>query len=182
MFSSIPINHKVYFFGKIPVVLESCTSSSRGWGGGRVQTPLHLPPRSTPNYPNPQSPSPHSKNFFWTYMYWINNIILHAPPPPPLHCSGYSLQRHTREGPSQKVGLSLRGGGQGFSPGTMNVALLQATFKGKWKKNRTKINPQLFDSLPTCCIYAATWNLSENPAKGLPFSVFRYIKREEGIS
>ena len=77
------------------------------------------------------------------------------PPPPPLHCSGYSLQRHTREGPSQKVGQSLRGGGQGFSPATMNVALL-ATFKGKWKKNRTKINPQLFDSLPTCCIYAAT--------------------------
>ena len=68
---------------------------------------------------------------------------------------GYSLQWHTRGGSSQKVGLSLRGGGQGFPPATMNVALL-ATFKGKWKKNRSKRNPQLFDSPPTSCIYPVT--------------------------
>ena len=32
-----------------------------------------------------------------------------------------------------------RGRGQGFPPPTMNVA--PATFKGKWKNNRTKRNP-----------------------------------------
>ena len=39
-----------------------------------------------------------------------------------------------------------------------------ATFKGKWKKNRTERNSSLFDSPPTCCVYSATWNLSDNPA------------------
>ena len=47
--------------------------------------------------------------------------------------SGYSLQWHTRGGSSQKVGLSLRGGGQGFPPATMNMAQL-ATFKGKMEE------------------------------------------------
>ena len=55
-----------------------------------------------------------------------------------------------------KPGLSSRAGGRGFSP---------ATFIGKWKKNRTKRNPKPFDSLPTCCIYPATWNLTDNPVK-----------------
>jgi len=40
---------------------------------------------------------------------------------------------------------------------------LPAAFIGKQKKNRTKRNPQLFDSPPTCCIYPATWNLSDIP-------------------
>ena len=31
-----------------------------------------------------------------------------------------------------------------------------ALFIGKYKKNRTKRNPQLFDSSSTCCIYLAT--------------------------
>ena len=37
------------------------------------------------------------------------------------------------------TGLSLRGGGRGFSLATMNVA--PATFKGKWKKNRKQKKP-----------------------------------------
>ena len=35
-----------------------------------------------------------------------------------------------------------------------------ATFIGKQNQNTTKRNPQLFDSLPTRCIYLATYNLS----------------------
>ena len=34
-----------------------------------------------------------------------------------------------------------------------------ATLKGRKKKNGTKWNPPLFDSLPTYCIYPTTWNL-----------------------
>ena len=47
--TSTPINHIVFFFGRIPVVLENRRSS---WGGGAH--PLHLPPRSTADGP----PSP----------------------------------------------------------------------------------------------------------------------------
>ena len=44
--SSTPINHIViFFFGRIPVVLENCRSSQ---GGGGVH-PLHPPPRSAPD-------------------------------------------------------------------------------------------------------------------------------------
>ena len=32
--TSTPINHIVLFFCRIPVVLENCRSSQRGWGGG----------------------------------------------------------------------------------------------------------------------------------------------------
>ena len=42
--TSTPINHIVFFFCRIPVVLENCRSSQGGGGG--VQ-PLHPPPRST---------------------------------------------------------------------------------------------------------------------------------------
>ena len=42
--TSTPINH-IFFFCRIPVVLEN-RRSSRGWGGGAH--PLHPPPRSTP--------------------------------------------------------------------------------------------------------------------------------------
>ena len=35
--------------------------------------------------------------------------------------------------------------------------------ENRWKYI-TKRNPQLFGSLPTYCIYPATWNLSDNPA------------------
>ena len=45
--TSTPINHIVFFFGRIPVVLEN-RRSSQGGGGGVVRTPLHLPPRSAP--------------------------------------------------------------------------------------------------------------------------------------
>ena len=39
--TSTPINHIVFFFGRIPVVLEN-RRSSQGWGGG-VHTPCTLP-------------------------------------------------------------------------------------------------------------------------------------------
>ena len=47
--TSAPVNHiyiciYIYFFCRIPVVLENCRSS-HGEGGGH---PLHPPPRSTP--------------------------------------------------------------------------------------------------------------------------------------
>ena len=57
------------------------------------------------------------------------------------------------------TGLSLRGGGWGFPPATMNMAT--ATFIGKQKKNRTKRNPQVFDSPPF--LLWATWNLGDCP-------------------
>ena len=41
--TSTPINHIVFFFCRIPVVLENCRSSQ---GGAH---PLHPPPRSTPD-------------------------------------------------------------------------------------------------------------------------------------
>ena len=50
----------------------------------------------------------------------------------------------------------LRGGGRRFS------RLLPATFKGRKKKSRTKRNPYLFDTPPTCWIYLATWNLNDS--------------------
>ena len=49
----------------------------------------------------------------------------------------------------------FRSGSRVFSP---------AAFIGKWKKNRTKRNPWLLDSPPTCCIYPATWNFSYSHA------------------
>ena len=42
--TSTPINHIVFFFGRIPVVLENRRSSRRGGGAH----PLHPPPRSAP--------------------------------------------------------------------------------------------------------------------------------------
>ena len=42
--TSTPINHIVFFFGRIPVVLENCRSSQ----GGECAHPLHPPPRSAP--------------------------------------------------------------------------------------------------------------------------------------
>ena len=42
-----------------------------------------------------------------------------------------------------------------------------ATDIGKQEKNGTKRNPQLFDSLPTCCIYLATWILGDSPGQKL---------------
>ena len=44
-----------------------------------------------------------------------------------------------------------------------------ATFIGKYKKNRTKRNPLLFDSLPTCCVYWTTWNLGDTPGNSRMF-------------
>ena len=41
--TSTPINHIVFFFRRIPVVLENCRSSRRGWGGGGVRTSCTLP-------------------------------------------------------------------------------------------------------------------------------------------
>ena len=53
-----------------------------------------------------------------------------------------TLFSNTTISPFKSVsGLSLRGGGEGFSSATMNVAL--ATFIGKQKKNSTKRNPLL---------------------------------------
>ena len=40
--TSTPINHIVFFFGRIPVVLDNRRSSQGGWGAH----PLHPPPRS----------------------------------------------------------------------------------------------------------------------------------------
>ena len=45
-FTSTPINH-IFFFCRIPVVLENRRSSQGGWGGGGAH-PLHPPPRSAP--------------------------------------------------------------------------------------------------------------------------------------
>ena len=42
--TSTPINHRVFFFCRIPVVLENRRSSR----GGGVAHPLHPPPRSAP--------------------------------------------------------------------------------------------------------------------------------------
>ena len=44
--------------------------------------------------------------------------------------------------------------GQGFPLAIMNM--VPATFTEKLKKNRSKRNPRLFDSPPTCCMYTAT--------------------------
>ena len=44
--TSTPINH-IFFFCRIPVVLEN-RSSSRGGGGGGAHPLLHPPPRSAP--------------------------------------------------------------------------------------------------------------------------------------
>ena len=43
--TSTPINHIIFFFSRIPVVLENRRSSQ---GGGGVCAPLHPPPRSAP--------------------------------------------------------------------------------------------------------------------------------------
>ena len=63
-----------------------------------------------------------------------------------------------------ETGLSLRSGGRGFPSATKNVA--PGCFHSKTEK---KIEPQeipsWFDSLPTCCIYPATWNLSDSPSR-----------------
>ena len=53
-----------------------------------------------------------------------------------------------------KPGLSLRAGERGFSPATKRVA--PGYFYWKIEGNRTKRNPQLFDSPPTYCIYPET--------------------------
>ena len=45
--TSTPIKHIVFFFCRIPVVLEN-RRSSRGGGGGDGAHPLHPPPRSAP--------------------------------------------------------------------------------------------------------------------------------------
>ena len=42
-----PINHIVFWEGRIPVVLENRRSSQGGGGGGGAH-PLHPPPRSAP--------------------------------------------------------------------------------------------------------------------------------------
>ena len=44
-FTSTPINHIVFSFCRIPVVLENRRSSQEGGGGAH---PLHPPPRSAP--------------------------------------------------------------------------------------------------------------------------------------
>ena len=46
--TSTPINHIVFFFGRIPVVLENRRSAQEGGGGAH---PLHPPPRSAPVTP-----------------------------------------------------------------------------------------------------------------------------------
>ena len=47
-FTSTPINDNVFFFCRIPVVLESRRSSRGGGGGWGEAHPLHLTPRSAP--------------------------------------------------------------------------------------------------------------------------------------
>ena len=74
----------------------------------------------------------------------------------------YFLLGHIRYWPNLFIqdgliitGLTLRARGWGFLPATMRVAL-GYLYNGKWKKNTTKRNPLLFDSLPSCWIY---WQL-----------------------
>ena len=54
--------------------------------------------------------------------------------------------------------------GPGISPGYLEGGPWLLLYIEKQKKIRTKRNPQLFDSLPTCCIYSATLNLSDSAA------------------
>ena len=53
----------------------------------------------------------------------------------------------------------------GFFPAAMNMAPGYFQRKTEEQINRTKRNPQLFDSPPTCCAYPATSNLSDNPGQ-----------------
>ena len=57
-------------------------------------------------------------------------------------------------------GLMGGGGGLGGDFPRLLWMWAIATFIGKQNQNTTKRNPQLFDSLPTRCIYLATYNLS----------------------
>ena len=88
---------------------------------------------------------------FWSFTCYEGNLILKKT----FHtCLDLYNQGESRVCKHQSrrymyAELSLRCGDWGFSPATMNVA--PATFIGKQKKNRTKRNPQLFDSPPTCC-------------------------------
>ena len=70
---------------------------------------------------------------------------------------------HWRLVPKEKVhckwtGLSLRARGQGSPPATMNV--VPGYFLREIEETKPKEVP---DSPPTCCIYPATWNLSDIP-------------------
>ena len=56
-----------------------------------------------------------------------------------------------------RSGLSLRAGGGGFPPATMSVAPLLLL------ENRRKLEPK--ETPPTCCIYPATQNVSNNPVR-----------------
>ena len=58
-------------------------------------------------------------------------------------------------------GLSLRGGDRGFPPATINV--FPGYFHRKIEEKYNQMKSQLSDLPPTCCIYPATWNLSDNP-------------------
>ena len=56
----------------------------------------------------------------------------------------------------------IKSRGPGISPRLLWMWSL-ASFIGKRKKSRSKRNSQLFDSPSSCCIYPATWNLSDIP-------------------
>ena len=81
--TSTPINHIVFFFGRIPVVLENCRSSQ---GGRGVAHSLHPPPRSAPalnislcevsslykdHYPYPYHHHHHRHLYHYHYYYVI---------------------------------------------------------------------------------------------------------------
>ena len=48
------------------------------------------------------------------------------------------------------------------------------------KKNRTKTDPFLFDSLPYGCIYPATSNLSDNP-DWIPYQLNAFLFLDESL-
>ena len=67
---------------------------------------------------------------------------------------------------TSKAGLSLRAGDRRFPPATMSMT--SSCFYRKQKEKRAKRTFHLFlksNSPPTNCIYSATQNLSDSPAK-----------------
>ena len=58
--------------------------------------------------------------------------------------------------------MTLRAGGQEFSPAIMNER--PSYSYSKQKENRTKRIFKLYNSPPINCMYSATWNFSNSPA------------------
>ena len=78
--------------------------------------------------------------------------IIHSPQTTVAHW--ITQPRTTRS--KYKTRAVIKRRGPGISPGYYECGLQLLSYESRRKNNTTKRNPQLFYSLPTCCIYPAT--------------------------